>query len=171
MNAESGIGWVSLGAGAIILYSAIKGYSVLKAAENIIQGKSANQGQSVSLLSSGNGTSAGGANNESIPAGAGSAQKWAKAHLKDYGWGLDQFAPLVSLWNGESGWNYKAQNSSSGAYGIPQALPGAKMASAGADWATNPVTQMKWGMGYIKDRYGSPQAAYSFWLSQSPHWY
>lgn len=59
----------------------------------------------------------------------------------------------------------------SGAYGIPQALPGGKMRSAGADWMTNPGTQIKWGLGYVKDRYGSPNAAWSKWNSRHPHWY
>ncbi len=62
----------------------------------------------------------------------------------------------------ESGWRVDADNPSSSAYGIPQALPGSKMASAGADWATNPVTQIRWGLGYIADRYGSPCSAWSF---------
>ncbi|MER7922178.1 peptidoglycan DD-metalloendopeptidase family protein [Streptomyces sp. NPDC096057] len=104
---------------------------------------------------------------------AGTAQKYAKGMLGQYGWGPDQFGPLKSLWQGESGWNYRAKNPSSGAYGIPQALPGSKMASAGSDWLTNYATQIRWGLGYIKGRpdYGSPAAAYSKWLSRSPRWY
>jgi hypothetical protein len=78
---------------------------------------------------------------------------------------------LKNLWNGESGWNEKAYNASSGATGIPQSLPGSKMASAGADWKTNPTTQIKWGLSYIASRYGNPLNAYSAWLSRSPHWY
>lgn len=90
----------------------------------------------------------------------GAAQAWAKAHLAGYGWGPSQFPPLQALWSRESGWRYNALNPSSGAYGIPQALPGSKMASAGADWRTNPVTQMRWGLGYyIRPVYGSPAAA------------
>ena len=69
----------------------------------------------------------------------------------------------------ESGWNYRATNASSGAYGLVQALPGSKMASAGADWQTNPATQIKWGLNYMNSRYGSPCGAWSFW--QSHHWY
>ncbi|MFJ9114485.1 phage tail tape measure protein [Streptomyces sp. NPDC102394] len=88
-----------------------------------------------------------------------------------YGWSGPQWAALKNLWNGESGWNEKAYNKSSGATGIPQSLPGSKMASAGSDWRTNPATQIKWGLGYIKSVYGSPIAAYSAWLSRSPHWY
>ncbi|WP_292836256.1 lytic transglycosylase domain-containing protein [Microbacterium sp.] len=86
-----------------------------------------------------------------------------------YGWGDDQFACLVSLWNRESGWSVTAYNASSGAYGIPQALPGSKMASAGADWQTNPATQIAWGLGYISGRYGTPCGAWGH--SQSAGWY
>ena len=71
------------------------------------------------------------------------------------------FGCLLNLWNRESGWRYDAENAS-GAYGIPQALPGSKMASAGADWQTNPATQIKWGLGYIKQIYGNPCGAWSF---------
>ncbi|MFN8075724.1 MAG: hypothetical protein U0Q15_09915 [Kineosporiaceae bacterium] len=81
--------------------------------------------------------------------------------LAEYGWGETQFSCLNSLWNRESGWNYRAQNPSSGAYGIPQSLPGRKMASAGADWRTNPATQIEWGLDYIHDRYGTPCGAWS----------
>ncbi|GIF03812.1 aggregation-promoting factor C-terminal-like domain-containing protein [Actinoplanes siamensis] len=77
------------------------------------------------------------------------------------GFGLDQFACLNKLWNKESGWNYRAENRSSGAYGIPQSLPGSKMASFGADWRTNPATQIKWGLDYIKKRYTTPCGAWN----------
>lgn len=102
---------------------------------------------------------------------AGSAQSWMHSHLGDYGWGLNQWGSLDALWQGESGWRWNANNPASGAYGIPQALPASKMASAGADWRTNPVTQMRWGAGYIKSVYGTPSSAYSKWLARSPHWY
>ncbi len=91
------------------------------------------------------------------------------ALLGEFGYGQDQFGCLDSLYNRESGWNVSADNPSSSAYGIPQALPGSKMASAGADWATNPVTQIRWGLGYIQDRYGSPCGAWGH--SQSNGWY
>jgi hypothetical protein len=77
------------------------------------------------------------------------------------GFKIDQFPCLNKLWNKESGWNARAANAGSGAYGIPQALPGSKMGSAGADWKTNPATQIKWGLGYIKGRYKTPCAAWS----------
>ena len=85
------------------------------------------------------------------------------------GWGASQFSCLNLLWNRESQWKYNANNPTSSAYGIPQALPGNKMASAGADWATNPVTQIKWGLDYIADRYGTPCGAWGH--SESVGWY
>jgi hypothetical protein len=85
------------------------------------------------------------------------------------GFAISQFPCLNKLWDKESGWNYKAENKSSGAYGIPQSLPGSKMASEGADWETNPATQIKWGLGYIKGRYGTPCSAWSH--SESVGWY
>jgi hypothetical protein len=81
----------------------------------------------------------------------------------------DQFGCLDRLWQKESGWSHTATNASSGAYGIPQSLPAGKMASAGADWRTNPATQISWGLGYISQRYGGPCAAWSH--SQSRNWY
>ena len=76
---------------------------------------------------------------------------------------------LDVMWTRESNWRTEAHNASSGAHGIPQALPGNKMASFGADWATNPVVQIRWGLDYIRNRYGSPCAAWDFW--QSHNWY
>ncbi|QEW02904.1 phospholipase [Microbacterium lushaniae] len=86
-----------------------------------------------------------------------------------YGWGGDQFSCLVSLWEKESNWNYQAYNPSSGATGIPQALPGSKMASAGPDWQTNAATQIAWGLDYIARAYGSPCSAWGH--SQATNWY
>lgn len=85
----------------------------------------------------------------------------AMALLSEFGFSSDQFGCLDSLWTRESGWNVYADNPTSSAYGIPQSLPGEKMASVGADWATNPVTQIRWGLGYIRDRYGSPCGAWA----------
>jgi hypothetical protein len=100
---------------------------------------------------------------------SGSAQQIAQAMLGSFGWSSSQFGCLQSLWNAESGWNPYASNPTSGAYGIPQALPGAKMASAGPDWQTNPATQIRWGLGYIKGLYGSPCGAWSH--EESAGWY
>ena len=99
----------------------------------------------------------------------GTAQAIAKQMLTDRGMGDDQFDCLVSLWNRESHWNVYAGNPTSGAYGIPQALPGSKMASAGPDWQDNATTQIAWGLGYITGRYGTPCGAWAH--SQSSGWY
>ncbi len=92
----------------------------------------------------------------------------ARILLADRGWS-GQFGCLDSLWTRESRWNYQASNRSSGAYGIPQALPGSKMASVGSDWRTNPVTQMRWGLDYIASRYGTPCGAWGH--SENYGWY
>ncbi|WP_241982304.1 lytic transglycosylase domain-containing protein [Cryobacterium ruanii] len=99
----------------------------------------------------------------------GSAQAYAYDAVAARGWGEDQYSCLVSLWQKESGWRVNAENSSSGAYGIPQALPGSKMATAGDDWATNAGTQIEWGLGYITGRYGTPCGAWG--KSQASGWY
>ena len=95
----------------------------------------------------------------------------ARTLMPDYGFSQSQWGCLERLWSGESGWNYKAENGSSGAYGIPQSLPGRKMATVAGDWRTNPVTQIKWGLNYIKLSYGTPCNALSQWNARSPHWY
>src|ERR1700761_6580663 len=102
------------------------------------------------------------------PAASGSPQSIAQSMLKSFGWSSSQFSCLKPLWQHESGWNVSAA-SPSGAYGIPQASPGSKMASAGPDWKTNASTQIKWGLGYIKSTYGSPCAAWSH--EQTDGWY
>lgn len=93
----------------------------------------------------------------------------ARAMVASNGWGPEQFGCLDKLWMKESGWRVGATNPSSGAYGIPQSLPGSKMASAGSAWRTDAATQIRWGLGYIKGRYGSPCAAWGH--SQSVNWY
>ncbi len=85
------------------------------------------------------------------------------------GWTGEQWTCLEALWTKESGWNHLAENPYSGAYGIPQALPGSKMGTAGSDWATNPATQIEWGLGYIAGRYGTPCGAWSH--SEANNWY
>jgi len=99
----------------------------------------------------------------------GTAQAFARDQVIAKGWDQSEYSCLVALWQKESGWNHFALNRSSGAYGIPQSLPGEKMASAGADWATNPETQIRWGLGYIEGRYGQPCAAWAH--SQQKNWY
>lgn len=99
----------------------------------------------------------------------GTAQAIAYEMVMARGWGDGEFACLVALWNKESGWRVNAYNASSGAYGIPQSLPGDKMATAGADWETNPATQITWGLGYISGRYGTPCGAWDH--STAVGWY
>jgi hypothetical protein len=89
--------------------------------------------------------------------------------LGSFGWSSSQFSCLDPLWEHESGWSVTAANPGSGAYGIPQALPGSRMASAGPDWQTSAAAQIRWGLGYIKDTYGSPCAAWSH--EQATGWY
>jgi hypothetical protein len=119
--------------------------------------------------SSGNSSTStgGGVTTVSAPApDPGTAQSIAYNMLPSFGFSQSsQWGCLLNIWNRESGWNYQAENPYSGAYGIPQALPGSKMASAGADWQTNPATQIKWGLGYIQSIYGTPCGAWNFELA------
>jgi hypothetical protein len=103
-----------------------------------------------------------------VTVASGTPQQIAEGMLPQFGWS-GQFSCLDSLWNAESGWNPTAENPNSGAYGIPQALPGSKMASAGPDWQTNPATQILWGLEYIQSTYGSPCAAWSH--EEATGWY
>ncbi|GAA2743855.1 hypothetical protein GCM10009868_19270 [Terrabacter aerolatus] len=99
-------------------------------------------------------------------------QSAARILMADHGWSSDaQYNCLVNLWTGESGWRWSAENASSGAYGIPQSLPASKMSQFGADYRTNPLTQIKWGLWYIEMSYGNPCNAWSTWQARSPHWY
>lgn len=111
-------------------------------------------------------SSAGSSSSHSAPSG--SPRQIAQQILASEG-RSGQFSCLDSLWAQESGWNVYAQNPGSGAYGIPQALPGSKMASAGPDWQTSAATQIRWGLSYIDSTYGSPCAAWSH--EQSSGWY
>lgn len=100
---------------------------------------------------------------------AGSAKAVALSMVIERGWPVSQFDCLSKLWQKESSWKVTAENRSSGAYGIPQSLPGSKMASVASDWRTNPATQIEWGLRYISARYGSPCGAWSH--SQAVNWY
>ena len=99
----------------------------------------------------------------------GTSKEYALKTILDMGWESDQYSCLVILWERESNWRVNAKNKSSGAYGIPQSLPGSKMASEGADWMTNPQTQINWGLKYIKGRYGAPCGALAH--SNKFNWY
>jgi hypothetical protein len=100
---------------------------------------------------------------------SGSPEQIAEQMLSQFGWSASQFSCLQPLWEHESGWSLTAENPSSGAYGIPQALPGSQMASAGPDWQTNPATQIRWGLTYIQSRYGSPCGAWAH--EEADGWY
>jgi|GEM_PF-6548504 len=89
--------------------------------------------------------------------------------MLDFGFAEDQWQYLDALWHRESGWNHLADNPTSSAYGIPQSLPGSKMAVVGPDWRTNPETQIRWGLAYIAARYGNPHAAWQH--SERVGWY
>jgi hypothetical protein len=102
------------------------------------------------------------------PPDPGTAQSIAFNMLSSFGFSTSQWGCLDDLWEEESGWVYNAENAS-GAYGIPQALPGSKMASAGPDWLTDPTTQIKWGLGYIQSTYGTPCAAWAH--EEADGWY
>jgi hypothetical protein len=95
-------------------------------------------------------------------------QAYAKKLNAAKGWGRC-WPSLLTMWNHESGWNEHASNPGSGAYGIPQALPGSKMASVAPDWHNNAITQITWGLAYVGSRYGDPCRAWGFW--QAHHWY
>ena len=99
----------------------------------------------------------------------GDMQQWAHDYLIANGYTEDDYTALAYIISHESGWRVDATNASSGAYGLPQALPGSKMASAGDDWRTNYQTQIKWFIGYCNSRYGSITGAYKTWISQG--WY
>jgi hypothetical protein len=99
----------------------------------------------------------------------GTPKAYAYNYIKSFEWGLDQYSCLVNLWTRESQWRTLARNPSSGAYGIPQSLPGSKMATEGADWMTNPETQIRWGVKYIAARYKTPCGAWAH--SEIHNWY
>jgi uncharacterized protein YabE (DUF348 family) len=114
-------------------------------------------------------TASSGGSSDAVGASPAQAQAIAQSLLQARGWGSDQFDCLVTLWNHESGWRVHAANPS-GAYGIPQALPGSKMGSAGPDWQNNAETQIKWGLNYIASRYSTPCGAWSQWQANGG-WY
>ncbi|WP_017571832.1 aggregation-promoting factor C-terminal-like domain-containing protein [Nocardiopsis halotolerans] len=119
--------------------------------------------------SSGGGSDSSGSGSTSS-APSGSPREIALQMVLDQGWPASEFHDcLEPLWEKESNWDHTAENPSSGAYGIPQALPGDKMASHGDDWRTNPATQIAWGLDYIEGRYGNPCGAWSH--SQANNWY
>jgi hypothetical protein len=118
-------------------------------------------------VTAGGSTSGGSGSVNLPPPNPGTAQAIAYNMLSSFGWSPATYYSCVNnIFSRESGWRYNAYNAS-GAYGIPQALPGSKMATAGPDWQTNPATQIKWGLGYMRDRYGDPCQAWAYWQAHS----
>ncbi|GAA2754333.1 hypothetical protein GCM10009869_33920 [Amnibacterium kyonggiense] len=149
--------------------------ATLKARSSALQDSYA-AAQRAKAAAAANGATSGGTGLGGIAAGPDSlspagAQAYAQSRLGAYGWGGGQMSCLISLWNIESGWRWNAYNASSGAYGIPQSLPGSKMATEGGDWTTSSKTQIEWGLGYIQARYSTPCGAYAFETSHVPYWY
>jgi hypothetical protein len=140
-----------------------------RAARRAAERRAAQQAAAQAAATPPPGSAAPGSQARSSAQPSGSPQHIAMAMLGSFGWPSSQFGCLQSLWNIESGWNVYASNPSSGAYGIPQALPGSKMASAGPDWQSNAATQIRWGLGYIKSLYGSPCGAWAH--EQADGWY
>lgn len=136
--------------------------AVMSSLGGFIGAVSPNQGASSTSVTSGSSAVNGSAGNGNGKNDISSLQSYAKQLLNQYGWS-GQWNSLLQIVNHESGWNVSATNPSSGAYGIPQSLPGTKMAAAGTDWKTNGDTQLRWMMSYIKDRYGTPDNAWSHW--------
>ena len=172
-----GVGLAALGVGSVLMYAGIKGYSVLAVLENVITGKPIATGakmvqrltvDSPAGISGGSTGATGGA---SAPVGDNQAlgQQMAAQH----GWSGSEWNALAILWTKESNWRNTAKNPSSGAYGIPQALPHTKMPKAAwpesAGGTSDARTQIEWGLVYIKSRYGSPSAALAFHLRNN--WY
>jgi len=172
----SSVGVAITTVGGILVYSGIKGYSILAIVGNLVTGKPIHTGLDVTNPLSTPGTS-------SIPAtdanGVGSVppggnQALALQLASDmYGWSGAEWVALQKLWNQESEFNNHAKNPSSGAYGIPQALPYTKMPKAAwpesAGGTSDAATQIKWGLSYIKSRYGSPSMAWAH--EQANNWY
>lgn len=163
-----GVALAAIGTGALLTYAGITGKDLPAAVKALIQGKSPTTAPQKYAIT-GTGGTAGTVPPES-QVGQGGSQTANKAlgriMAAAYGWGGSEWQYLESGWQEESGWSTTAANVPSdpynNAYGIPQANPGTKMASAGADWKTSAYTQIKWGLSYIAQNYGSP--------SQVPGW-
>lgn len=160
--------------GGVLIYGGIKGYSVLMVLQNLVTGRPITTDVNVTNPLKTSGTTSDASTSQYSPP-TGGAQSIGIVLASDMGWEGAEWTALQTLWNNESGWNPHAMNKSSGAYGIPQALPYTKMPkdawpeSAGGH--SNPSAQIQWGLNYIKGRYGSPSVALAFWNKQNPHWY
>lgn len=179
-----------LGGGILFFYAAVKGKSILALIPALIKGKSPTSVANTNTISTALTPATGGTTPKigtvigAVTGSGGSAgssvasyQAYAFSLFPSYGWGVDQQAPLIALWNRESGWDPTAYYPSTHtttpddfhAFGIPQALPASKMASAGSDWRTNAATQIRWGLGYISSVYTNPAGAWAHELANSSY--
>lgn len=158
--------------GGVLVYAGVRGFSVLQVVGNLVTGKPITADVSVTNPLSTPGAVTPGFEGPTL---SGNAKSIGKQSAAAMGWTGDQWTALEKLWDGESNWNPRAENKSSGAYGIPQALPYSKMPKMAwpekAGGTSDAATQIQWGLNYIKDRYGTPVMALAFWNRQSPHWY
>jgi hypothetical protein len=154
--------------GAVQRYEIDGGYVLVDIERDSYRVVSAPTQQKVEAPAAAGKAAAGGGSVASYTTPVGVAQTYAAKAVAGRGWAPSEFSCLVNLWNRESGWNTHAANPS-GAYGIPQALPGSKMATAGPDWQNSYQTQINWGLGYISGSYGSPCGAWAH--SQAYNWY
>lgn len=166
---------IAAGGGALLLWSGLRGKSLSAALRDVISGRNPTTlTAAYPIQTSPNANTGGGGGfpggSTAIGGNATANKAIAKILCIPYGWSIGaQWNALDMLWTRESNWSKTATNASSGAYGIPQSLPASKMASAGANWRTNASTQIKWGLKYIKSRYGSPVNAWAH--EQSAGWY
>jgi len=182
-NPVSGVGLTVVGLGSILIYAGIRGFSALAVLQNLVTGKPVTTNVDVTnplqvgnpptlnpdtgFAPQGNGSS------NLVPVN--SVKHLGQSMAQAMGWTGGDWNALNELWDHESNWNPHAKNPSSGAYGIPQALPYNKMPQAAwpesAGGTSDAGTQIQWGLDYIKSRYGSPSNAWSAWQSRNPHWY
>lgn len=166
---------IAASGGAILLWSGVKGKKWSTVLRDVISGKPIGTATDNPITGTASSSAAGGFGGGTIPAGGavstGKNVALGKTLAAGFGWVGVQFDALNHLWTGESGWNNRAQNASSGAYGIPQALPGSKMGALANPPISSATAQILWGLRYIRQRYGNPVNAYNAWLSRSPHWY
>jgi hypothetical protein len=156
---------VALGSGVVLTWSAIENQKITVTLQDIVSGKKPQPGPESSGASAGGGGGSGGGSASEAPAQLSSNGALGKTMAAAYGWTGGQWNALYNLWERESGWDNEAENASSGAYGIPQALPASKMYGG----TSSPTLQIQWGLGYISERYGTPEAA---WAHETQYgWY
>lgn len=167
----NGVAVAAVGVGSLFVYSGIRGYSVAKGLQSVIQGNSPKTGGQANPITTPDVGAAADSSSavSAAPTSVSGNAALARSMAAQKGWTGSQWNALYALWTRESGFRTTATNPTSGAYGIPQSLPASKMAAAGSDWKTNPATQIKWGLGYIEATYGTPEAAEAH--EQAHGWY